>query len=77
MADRPGHDRRYAIDARKIAAEVGWQAAHDFTSGLAATVDWYLANGDWVAAVQSGAYRDWIRTQYDGRSAGQPAGGAR
>jgi dTDP-glucose 4,6-dehydratase len=77
VADRPGHDRRYAIDARKIAAEIGWRPAHDFNSGLAATVDWYLANSDWVAAVQSGAYRDWIRTQYDGRSAEQPAEGAR
>jgi dTDP-glucose 4,6-dehydratase len=77
VADRPGHDRRYAIDARKIAAEIGWRPAHDFKSGLAATVDWYLANSDWVAAVQSGAYRDWIRTQYDGRSAEQPAEGAR
>ncbi len=68
VADRPGHDRRYAIDASKIAAELSWQPAHDFRSGIAATVDWYLAHGDWVAAVQSGVYRDWISAQYEGRA---------
>ncbi len=64
VADRPGHDRRYAIDARRIAAELGWRPAMPFAEGLAATVDWYLANPGWVADVTSGAYRDWIARQY-------------
>ena len=64
VADRPGHDRRYAIDARRIATELGWRPAVGFAEGLATTVDWYLANPDWVADVTSGAYRDWIARQY-------------
>ncbi len=64
VADRPGHDRRYAIDASKLTQELGWKAAHPFDSGLRLTVQWYLDNADWVARVQSGAYRDWIQTQY-------------
>ncbi|MBK8083556.1 MAG: dTDP-glucose 4,6-dehydratase [Devosia sp.] len=64
VADRPGHDRRYAIDARRIATELGWRPAVSFAEGLATTVDWYLANPDWVADVTSGAYRDWIARQY-------------
>ncbi len=56
VPDRPGHDRRYAIDATKAARELGWRARHDFTSGLAATVAWYLDHLDWCAAVQSGRY---------------------
>jgi dTDP-glucose 4,6-dehydratase len=57
VADRPGHDRRYAIDASKIRRELGWRPEHDFDSGLAATVRWYIENGAWCASVQSGKYR--------------------
>jgi dTDP-glucose 4,6-dehydratase len=64
VKDRPGHDRRYAIDARKIAAELGWKPAETFETGIRKTVQWYLAHGDWVQRVQSGAYRDWIATHY-------------
>ena len=64
VKDRPGHDRRYAIDARKIERELGWKPAETFETGIRKTVQWYLANGDWVQRVQSGAYRDWIATQY-------------
>ncbi len=64
VADRPGHDRRYAIDARRIGRDLGWQPAVSFAAGLARTVDWYLDNPDWVAGVTSGAYRDWIARQY-------------
>jgi dTDP-glucose 4,6-dehydratase len=64
VKDRPGHDRRYAIDARKIERELGWKPAETFETGIRKTVQWYLANGDWVQRVQSGAYREWISTQY-------------
>ena len=64
VADRPGHDRRYAIDARKLEAELGWKPAETFETGIRKTVQWYLANPDWVAHVQSGAYRDWVSQQY-------------
>ncbi|MBI3789556.1 MAG: dTDP-glucose 4,6-dehydratase [Gemmatimonadetes bacterium] len=64
VTDRPGHDRRYAIDARKIEQELGWRPAATFESGLAATVDWYLEHAEWVEGVQSGAYRRWIDAQY-------------
>ena len=64
FTDRPGHDRRYAIDAGKIERELGWAPERDFTSGLAATVRWYLDNEDWVRTVTSGAYRDWVAEQY-------------
>jgi dTDP-glucose 4,6-dehydratase len=64
VKDRPGHDRRYAIDARKIERELGWRPAETFESGIRKTVQWYLANPDWVQRVQSGVYRDWIRTHY-------------
>ena len=67
VTDRPGHDRRYAIDARKIERELGWQPAETFESGIAKTVGWYLANQDWVAHVLSGAYKDWIAANYAGR----------
>ncbi|MBL8376637.1 MAG: dTDP-glucose 4,6-dehydratase [Burkholderiales bacterium] len=67
VADRPGHDRRYAVDAGRIAAELGWQPAETFTSGIRKTVAWYLDNQAWVAAVQSGAYRDWVATNYEAR----------
>ena len=64
VQDRPGHDRRYAIDARKIERELGWRPAETFDTGIRKTVAWYLANADWVRDVQSGAYRDWVATQY-------------
>ena len=62
--DRPGHDRRYAIDASKIQRELGWKPAETFDTGIRKTVAWYLANPDWVSHVQSGAYRDWTTKQY-------------
>ena len=64
VQDRPGHDRRYAIDARKIAGELGWKTAEAFESGLRKTVSWYLENGEWVKSVRTGAYRDWIAKNY-------------
>jgi dTDP-glucose 4,6-dehydratase len=67
VADRPGHDRRYAIDARKIERELGWRPAETFETGIRKTVTWYLAHADWVAQVQSGAYRDWLATNYTSR----------
>lgn len=69
VTDRPGHDRRYAIDARKIERELGWRPAETFETGIRKTVRWYLDNAEWVARVQSGAYRDWVATQYAGRDA--------
>jgi dTDP-glucose 4,6-dehydratase len=67
VKDRPGHDRRYAIDARKIERELGWRPAETFDSGIRKTVQWYLDHGDWVAGVQSGAYRDWVAQNYAAR----------
>ena len=64
VTDRPGHDRRYAIDARKLEQELGWKPAETFESGIRKTVQWYLDHPDWVAHVQSGAYRDWVQKQY-------------
>ena len=64
VKDRPGHDRRYAIDARKIERELGWRPAETFASGIRKTVHWYLDNQPWVSRVQSGSYRDWIDRQY-------------
>ncbi|MBP6900798.1 MAG: dTDP-glucose 4,6-dehydratase [Burkholderiaceae bacterium] len=64
VKDRPGHDRRYAIDARKIERELGWRPAETFDTGIRKTVQWYLANAEWVANVQSGGYRDWVSKQY-------------
>ncbi|THF62958.1 dTDP-glucose 4,6-dehydratase [Pseudothauera nasutitermitis] len=69
VTDRPGHDRRYAIDARKIERELGWRPAETFATGIRRTVAWYLANQDWVAHVHSGAYREWITANYAGRGA--------
>jgi dTDP-glucose 4,6-dehydratase len=69
VTDRPGHDRRYAIDPTKIEAEIGWSPAETFESGVAKTVQWYLSNPEWIASVRSGAYRDWIATNYQQRGA--------
>ena len=69
VKDRPGHDRRYAIDGAKLRAELGWQPAETFDSGLAKTVRWYLDNAAWVDEVTSGAYRTWIDANYAGRGA--------
>jgi dTDP-glucose 4,6-dehydratase len=67
VKDRPGHDRRYAIDARKIAAELGWQPTENFKTGLTKTVKWYLDNAAWVTDIQSGGYRQWIESNYTKR----------
>jgi dTDP-glucose 4,6-dehydratase len=64
VKDRPGHDRRYAIDARKLEQELGWKPAETFDSGIRKTVQWYLEHQDWVAQVQSGDYKDWVNKQY-------------
>ncbi|MDD2541818.1 MAG: dTDP-glucose 4,6-dehydratase [Desulfuromonadaceae bacterium] len=66
VKDRPGHDRRYAIDASRLKADLGWSPAYTFEQGIAETVDWYLANQEWVAEVTSGAYREYVATQYGG-----------
>ncbi|GAA5169765.1 dTDP-glucose 4,6-dehydratase [Viridibacterium curvum] len=68
VTDRPGHDRRYAIDARKIERELGWRPAETFETGIRKTVAWYLANQEWVRNVQSGAYREWLDKNYAQRA---------
>jgi dTDP-glucose 4,6-dehydratase len=67
VTDRPGHDRRYAIDARKIERELGWRPAETFDTGIRKTVQWYLDHPGWLADVQSGGYRDWVATNYGAR----------
>ncbi|MFO0681523.1 MAG: dTDP-glucose 4,6-dehydratase [Sandaracinus sp.] len=69
VTDRPGHDARYAIDARRIAAECGWQPRETFETGLEKTVRWYLASQRWVKAVESGEYKQWIDANYGSRDA--------
>lgn len=64
VADRPGHDRRYAIDARKIERELGWKPTETFETGIRKTVQWYLNHPEWVQHVQSGSYREWVSQQY-------------
>jgi dTDP-glucose 4,6-dehydratase len=64
VTDRPGHDRRYAIDARKLEKELGWRPAETFETGIRKTVQWYLDHPGWVANVKSGAYKDWLTKQY-------------
>jgi dTDP-glucose 4,6-dehydratase len=64
VTDRPGHDRRYAIDASKLERELGWRPAETFESGIAKTVQWYLEHPEWIAGVVSGNYRDWLKKQY-------------
>ena len=68
VTDRPGHDRRYAIDARKLERELGWKPAETFETGLAKTVRWYLANQSWVDDIVSGNYRNWVETNYTQRT---------
>jgi len=69
VADRPGHDRRYAIDARKLEGELGWRAQESFETGLRKTVEWYLANPKWIENVTSGAYQQWVDKNYGDREA--------
>jgi dTDP-glucose 4,6-dehydratase len=69
VTDRPGHDRRYAIDAGKIERELGWKPAETFDTGIRKTVNWYLDNQAWVANVQSGSYREWVEKNYTERCA--------
>jgi dTDP-glucose 4,6-dehydratase len=68
VKDRPGHDRRYAIDATKIEQEIGWRPEESFETGLRKTVEWYLGNVDWVGSVTSGAYQQWVSTNYANRT---------
>lgn len=68
VKDRPGHDRRYAIDARKLERELGWKPAETFETGLRKTVEWYLGHQDWVGDVTSGEYRKWVETNYAQRA---------
>ena len=65
VKDRPGHDRRYAIDASKVERELGWRPAETFDTGLRKTVQWYLNNPEWIEGVVSGSYRDWVQKQYN------------
>lgn len=68
VTDRPGHDRRYAIDASKIANELAWKPQETFETGIRKTIAWYLDNADWVSNVQTGAYREWLDTNYGNRA---------
>jgi dTDP-glucose 4,6-dehydratase len=68
VKDRPGHDQRYAIDASKIKAELGWEPVESFDTGLKKTVSWYLSHQEWVRQVQTGEYREWIQAQYEDRT---------
>lgn len=67
VKDRPGHDRRYAIDATRLKNDLGWEPAYTFENGIAETIDWYLAHQEWVADVTSGAYRAYYESQYGGQ----------
>jgi len=67
VADRPGHDRRYAIDATKISTQLNWTPQETFESGIRKTVEWYLNNSEWVENIKNGAYQNWIEQQYDKR----------
>jgi dTDP-glucose 4,6-dehydratase len=64
VTDRPGHDRRYAMDIRKIEADLEWKPRETFQSGIRKTVEWYLGNENWIQSVTSGAYRQWMARQY-------------
>jgi len=74
VQDRPGHDRRYAIDARKLEGELGWRAQESFETGLRKTVEWYLHNSAWVEHVTSGAYQHWVKQNYGERTAAAAEG---
>jgi dTDP-glucose 4,6-dehydratase len=76
VKDRPGHDRRYAIDARKIERELGWKPQETFDSGIKKTVQWYLDNPAWVARVQDGTYREWIEQNYEDKTSQLTTAGA-
>jgi dTDP-glucose 4,6-dehydratase len=67
VKDRPGHDRRYAIDATKLNKELGWTPSVTFEQGLAATIDWYLSNGPWLENVTSGSYQKYYNEMYSNR----------
>ena len=67
VKDRPGHDRRYAINCDKIKKELGWKQSVSFDEGLSKTVDWYLGNSEWIEEVKSGEYRKWVERNYGGR----------
>lgn len=67
VKDRPGHDRRYAIDATKINKELGWKPSVTFEQGLSETIDWYLSNTDWLQNVTSGAYQNYYNGMYENR----------
>jgi len=69
VKDRPGHDRRYAIDPTKVQRDIGWRPAQTFETGIDQTVRWYLTHTAWIDTVRSGAYRDWISQNYEGRAA--------
>jgi dTDP-glucose 4,6-dehydratase len=69
VADRPGHDRRYAVDAAKIKRDLNWRPRHSFAAGIRRTIEWYLKNSPWIAEVTSGAYRNWIAANYESRGA--------
>ena len=68
VSDRPGHDRRYAIDCSKISGDLGWQPKENFDSGLRKTVQWYLNNSHWVNQVRSGNYQNWLKQNYENRN---------
>ena len=67
VKDRPGHDKRYAIDATKINSELGWKPSVDFTEGLSKTIDWYLENEEWLENLTSGEYQKYYEKMYKGR----------
>jgi len=68
VRDRPGHDRRYAIDCRKLQRELGWKPRESFATGIRKTIEWYLSNPKWVEKVVSGEYREWIKGNYASRA---------
>ena len=68
MKDRPGHDRRYAVDCQKLQTELGWKPVEDFTSGIRKTVAWYLDNLAWAKEITTGNYRKWIEQNYATRT---------
>jgi dTDP-glucose 4,6-dehydratase len=76
VRDRPGHDRRYAIDCNKLTTELGWKPQESFSSGIRKTIAWYLANIPWVEAITSGTYREWIERNYAGRETQTTATGS-